>query len=236
MIRTKPASGRAAPTVAVLIGRAPGHRYSVHRGYLDAVIALGAQPVLVPVGPGSNPDRVLDLVGSCDAVILTGGNDIDPDLYGQAPGQGEQDPDADRDRIEVAVVRASLSAGQPVLGICRGIQLLAVADGGTLIVDLPSAGFGVHSDEEREAEPVHEITADIGSLAHLALAGASQVNSIHHQAVATPGTTLRASAWGPDGIIEAVEAPGVLGVQWHPERLFASDPRHLAPFRWVMSA
>ena len=174
--------------------------------------------------------------GSCDALILTGGNDVDPRLYGQMPGRGKEDPDPERDHVEVSAVRASVSAGRPVLGICRGIQLLAAADGGSLIADLPSAGYDFHCDEGREFEPVHEISVDPGSIAHQALAGAGRVNSIHHQAVATIGRTLRASAWSSDGIIEAIEAPGVLGVQWHPERLIRSDLRHLAPFRWVVSA
>jgi putative glutamine amidotransferase len=218
-----------------MIGRSPGERYSVHRGYVDAVRAVGAQPVIVPVGPGIDTNGVLDVIAPCRAVILTGGNDVDPLIYGRPRGQGEGDVDSDRDRIEVAIVYAAVSARQPVLGICRGIQLLAVAHGGTLITDLPSAGYHLHSDEERESEPVHEITAETGSLAKRVLAGADRVNSIHHQAVATTGPTLRATAWGPDGVIEAVEAPGVLGVQWHPERLFRSDSRHLAPFEWVTS-
>jgi putative glutamine amidotransferase len=228
--------GRISPSVAVMIGRSPEHRYSVHRGYVDALAALGAQPVLVPVGPGSDPDRVLELVAACQALVLTGGDDVDPYLYGRTRGLGEKGLDPDRDRIEVAAVRASVSEGRSVLGICRGIQVLAVADGGTLIADLPSAGFDNHWNEQRESEPVHAIDADSGSLANLALAGGRAVNSIHHQAVATTGISLRATAWSEDGIIEAIEAPGVLGLQWHPERMFGFDPRHLAPFEWVLSA
>ena len=100
--------------------------------------------------------------------------------------------------------------------------------------DLPNAGYPGHWDEERQHEPIHGVVADPGSLAHHALGGAARVNSIHHQAVATPGPQLRATAWGDDGVIEAIEGDGVLGVQWHPERLARTDDRHLAPFRWLV--
>ncbi|HEX3841382.1 MAG TPA: gamma-glutamyl-gamma-aminobutyrate hydrolase family protein [Acidimicrobiales bacterium] len=232
-----PGTGRRrAPKVAIFAGRSPSERYSVHRGYIDALWAVGAQPVIVPAGEGGDGDRILDLVADCAALIVSGGNDIDPSFYGEQPGGGEQDPDPERDTIELEVVRQTTAAGRPVLGICRGIQVLAVADGGTLIGDLPSAGFNGHWDEEREHEPVHDITADPGTLAARVLAGATVVNSIHHQAVASTGASLRATAWSPDGVIEAVEGPGVLGIQWHPERLVAGDPRHLAPFRWAVTA
>jgi putative glutamine amidotransferase len=225
-----------APKVAIFAGRSPRERYSVHRGYIDALWAVGAQPVIVPAGEGGDSDRILDLVADCAALIVSGGNDVDPSFYGVPLGGGEQDPDPERDAIELEVVRQSTAAGRPVLGICRGIQVLAVADGGTLIADLPSAGFNGHWEEEREHEPVHEVAADPGSLAARVLSGATVVNSIHHQAVASTGASLRATAWSPDGVIEAVEGPGILGIQWHPERLAAGDPRHLAPFRWAVTA
>lgn len=207
----------------------------MHRGYVDAITAVGAQPVIVPVGPGIDTDRTLGLVLTCDALLLSGGNDVDPAVYGAQRGGGEKDTDPDRDALEVAAVATAMDAGRPVLGICRGIQLLAAALGGTLIPDLPSAGFVDHDEEEREGEPVHGIVAEAGSVAGLAVAGANRVNSIHHQAVSDPGPVLKAVAWSPDGLIEAVEAPGALGIQWHPERLIESDSRHLAPFRWLVS-
>jgi putative glutamine amidotransferase len=223
-------------TVAVMIGRSPEKRYSVHRGYVDALVAVGALPLMLAVGPGIDTEPVLDAMARCVGLMLTGGNDVDPQVYGLQPGRGEKDTDPDRDAIEIMAVHAAMSAGQPVLGICRGIQLLAAALGGALIGDLPAAGYTGHEEEAHEGEPVHAVTADAGSLAALVLAGATEVNSIHHQAVATTGPVLTATAWSPDGVIEAVEAPGVIGVQWHPERMIGTDPRHLAPFRWVMGA
>ena len=222
------------PMVALLIGRSPVRRYSVHRGYVDAVTASGGQPVIVPAGPGADMQRTVDLILTCDAVLLSGGNDVDPLVYGAERGRGEKDTDLDRDQVEVAALSAAMDSGRPVLGICRGIQLLAAALGGTLIPDLPSAGYVGHEEEEREGEPVHCITAETGSVAALVLGGTQRVNSIHHQAVDDPGPVLRATAWSADGVIEAVEGPGVLGIQWHPERLIEFDSRHLAPFRWMV--
>jgi putative glutamine amidotransferase len=216
-----------------MIGRSPERRYSVHRGYVEAVTASGAQPVVVPAGPRIDPERTLEVVLMCDALLLSGGNDVDPLLYGATPGGGEKDTDPERDRIEVSAVSAAMESGRRVLGICRGIQLLAVALGGSLIPDLPSAGYVGHDEEQREAEAVHPITFETGSAAARVLAGATLVNSIHHQAVAEPGPILKATAWSPDGLIEAVETTGAVGIQWHPERLIDSDSRHIAPFRWL---
>jgi len=227
------------PTVALLIGREPAHRYSVHRAYADAVWSVGALPMLLPPPPSDaagEVDRLVEAALHCDAVCVTGGGDVDPTRYGEDRSAGLMDIDALRDAVEVAVVRASVAQGTPVLGICRGIQLVTVALGGALHQDLARAGFGGHWEEERQHEPVHAVEADAGSVAERALGGAFTVNSIHHQAVRSPGPALRATAWSADGVIEAVEAEGVLGVQWHPERLVATDDRHLAPFRWLVTA
>ena len=225
-----------SPVVALMIGRSPEARYSVHRGYVEAVFAVGATPMVVTSGPGCDQGRVLELVERCDALILSGGHDVDPAVYGEPRGQGEKVLDPERDQAEMAAYRAVAAAGKPILGICRGIQLMAAADGGTLFADLPSAGYEGHEDEARETEPAHEIIADAGSVARRVLGGTTKVNSIHHQAVRTTGRVLKATAWSPDGVIEAVEGPGRLGVQWHPERMFAGDARHLAPFEWLVSA
>lgn len=222
------------PLVAIMVGRSPERRYSVHRGYVEGISAVGAQPVIVPAGPGVDLEQIVKLTLMCDALLLSGGNDVDPPLYGAERGGGEKDTDPQRDQIEVATVAAAMESGRRVLGICRGIQLLAAALGGSLVPDLPSAGYVGHEEEEREGEPVHPMTAENGSAASKALAGSAVVNSIHHQGVADAGPVLTATAWSPDGLIEAVETDGALGIQWHPERLIQSDPRHLAPFRWLV--
>jgi putative glutamine amidotransferase len=233
-------------TVALLIGREPAQRYSVHRGYADAVWEAGAVPVLLtppalPAAAGHVVDRhvaarYVEVALGCDAVCVTGGGDVDPSRYGEVPSADVMDVDPVRDGVEIATVLAARDRGIPVLGICRGIQLVAVALGGRLHQDLRTAGYEGHWEEDRHHEPVHAIECDAGTLASVALAGATIVNSIHHQAVRDPGPALTPTAWGPGGLIEAVEAPGLLGIQWHPERLLAADPRHLAPFRWLVAA
>lgn len=206
----------------------------MHRGYVDAVVAVGGLPVLVPAGPEIEPDAVSRWIEGCAALIVTGGGDIEPDRYGGEPPPGLMNVDATRDAVEIAAVHTSMAGGQRVLGICRGIQLLAVATGGSLVGDAASAGYAGHWAEDRQYEPVHAIKAEPDSLAELALGAATTVNSIHHQAVADPGPVLIATAWAPDGLIEAIEGPHALGIQWHPERLISTDVRHLAPFRWVV--
>lgn len=231
------ASGRG-PLVAILAGRSPADRYSLHRGYVEAVWAVGGRAIVVPAGPGADTDQVLDVVMSSDALVVSGGGDVDPAVYAAEEDHGVatiQECDPERDALELAAVRQATASGLRVLGICRGAQLLAVASGGTLVIDLPGAGFAGHWELERQHEAVHGVEADPSSGASAALAGASRVNSIHHQAVATVGSDLRATAWSDDGVVEAVEGPGRLGVQWHPERLAGREPRHLAPFSWVVA-
>jgi putative glutamine amidotransferase len=221
--------------IALLVGRDPAHRYSLHRGYVDAVWEVGGTPVVLTPPPAGALDRYLESVAGCDALVVTGGGDLDPARYGVTDAGPLMDVDPRRDMAEFAAVEVAVAAGAHVLGICRGIQLLAVAHGGTLHTDLPSAGYRGHWEEERQNEPVHPIHVDRGTAAAGALDGADVVNSIHHQAVLDPGPHLRATAYSDDGVIEAVESDQVLGLQWHPERLWTSDARHLAPFRWLVA-
>lgn len=223
------------PPVAIIVGRTPLDRYSVNRGYVDGVLAAGGRPVIVPAGPGVRPELALEALDGVRAVVLTGGGDVTPAHYGAPEHPKAMELDTDRDLLELEVTRAAVDRGIPVLGICRGIQLLAVAMGGRLVADLPDAGFEGHWQEELQYEPVHAVEAEIGTQAALALGGTTFVNSIHHQAVADPGS-LRTTARSTDGVIEALEGDGVLGVQWHPERLLGTDPRHAAPFHWLVTA
>jgi putative glutamine amidotransferase len=223
------------PIIAVIIGREPAHRYSVHRGYVDAIAAAGGLPLVLPaVAVSGAHERVLDVVTQADGLLLTGGGDVDPASYGEPVAPEVYDLDPGRDALEIDAYRAARTLGVRVLGICRGMQIMAVASGGSLHQHLPSAGFDHHWEEELQYEPVHEIVADTGTAAVRALAGSVKVNSIHHQAVRDVGSGLRATAWSDDGVIEAVEADGALGIQWHPERLLDSDERHIAAFRWLV--
>jgi putative glutamine amidotransferase len=241
---------RHPPTVAVLAGHFPADRASIHRAYLNAVWLAGGQPVILAPPPPGALNPALDVLERCQAVLLTGGGDIDPARYGQDVGARIElmEVDPARDAFELAAIDRTLAARLPLLGICRGLQLLAVALGGRLHQDLDAAGYPGHWREADSHLPAHALTAVPGSLAEVALGGRTSVNSVHHQAVADPGEHLVATARTEDGLIEAVEgAPGsgygpLLGLQWHPERMACppegreADPAHLAPFRWLVEA
>ena len=197
--------------------------------YADQVAAAGGTPVLLPPVPG-----IAAAVGRLDALVLTGGGDIDPASYGAAAHPRTGAVSAERDRAELDLLAAALAAGLPVLGICRGLQLLNIARGGTLhqhLADLgPAAGRG-HTPQPGTFGS-HQVRVAAGSM----LAGILQadiplaVPTAHHQAIDRLGAGLTATAWAADGIIEAAELTGgehhpfVLAVQWHPE---ASDDLRL---------
>jgi putative glutamine amidotransferase len=223
------------PIIGITVGRSPIERYSLHAGYVHAVSAIEAFPLLLPVGPSVDVDRLMTQVLACDGLVVSGGDDVDPALSKIARPQDAVNFDRSRDDAEIAAIHGAIDSGRPVLGICRGTQILAVSFGGTLIGDLPSAGFQNHNQIERQYEPVHAISAEAGSIAGDIVGDLTAVNSAHHQAVEFPGEGLRATAWSPDGVIEAIEGPGALGIQWHPERLYDKDARHLAPFRWLLA-
>ncbi|MEU4469835.1 gamma-glutamyl-gamma-aminobutyrate hydrolase family protein [Micromonospora sp. NPDC023888] len=185
----------------------------VPEAYARAVTAAGGRAVVLP------PDDVdADVVAVLDGLLLAGGADVGPGRYGQRPDPRTEDR-PDRDAGELVLLAAALAAELPVLGVCRGMQLLAVAYGGTLHQHLPDV---VGHEGHRPAPGVygtHPARFVPGSLAASVLAGVDRVNSYHHQAVADPGR-LAVTGWAEDGVIEAVEDPAlpfVLGVQWHPE-------------------
>ncbi len=192
----------------------------LHQPYAQALLDAGADPVLIPPGTSA---AILDRL---DALVLAGGPDVDPARYGAEPHPTTDDPRHARDESEVALYRGARERGMPVLGICRGLQVMAVAHGGALHQDLPSIE-GTHTHrEERGTFTEHGATILPGSLAARVLdAGEVIVNSSHHQAVADPGD-LDITGYASDGTIEICEDPSarfVLGVQWHPE--FLSDLR-----------
>ncbi|MGC5017830.1 gamma-glutamyl-gamma-aminobutyrate hydrolase family protein [Micromonospora sp. DT47] len=191
----------------------------VPQAYVRAVTAAGGRAVVLP------PDDVdADVVGVLDGLLLAGGADIGPERYDRPPDpRTEARPD--RDAGELTLLAAALAADLPVLGVCRGMQLLAVAYGGALHQHLPDV---VGHDGHRPAPGVygaHPVRFAPESLAGAVMAGVDRVNSYHHQAVADPGR-LAVSGWADDGVVEAVEDRTrrfLLGVQWHPEN--EADPR-----------
>lgn len=196
-------------------------------GYMQGLEACGALPLVLPL---TTDEGVLaDALRLCDGLLLTGGHDIDPALYGQAPLPQCGVLCPARDKMEVYLLRAALAADKPVLGICRGIQLLNAVLGGTLYQDLPTQH---PSDVTHVMTPpydraVHTVEILPGTLlADLCGAGTLAVNSYHHQAVDKAAPGLQVMAQAPDGLVEAVRLPGkafVVAVQWHPEFSYKND-------------
>ena len=200
-------------------------RVRVNEAYVRALQSVGLVPLVIP--PSLSPDEARAVVARVAGVVLSGGEDIDPARYGAERHSATQKPKAGRDATEIALVEAARDARRPLLGICRGMQLLNVALGGTLVQDLgmlrPSE-IG-HSLESSRTHRVHGVTVLSGSRLAAAIGtSAIDVNSIHHQAVDQLAPSLRATAYAPDGVVEAAETTGdwwTLAVQWHPEELMA---------------
>ena len=200
--------------------------------YATSVLQAGGLPVHLPMD--ADPSWYTPHL---DGVLLSGGADLAPELYGAEPdGNGLYEPE--RDRLELDLLQAALDHDLPVLGICRGLQLLNVAKGGTLHQHQPDhARYDVAPDTR-----VHEVSFEPASRLGLLYTGGPgrregpdgphRVNSLHHQTVDRMGDDLRPVAWDPDGTVEAVELPGrdVLAVQWHPEMLDEPEP----VFGWLI--
>lgn len=196
--------------------------------YFQGVISAGGIALLLPPQPvdAETVGRVLD---GLHALVITGGYDLDPAAYGQPPHPSTDQPRQDRDGWEFALIKGALERGLPVLGICRGAQVLNVALGGTLHQHLPDvighrghqAGDGVFTKLSVRTVPGTRLAALLGETA--------EVPCYHHQAIDQVGAGLVVSAWDADGVVEALELPGdgfVLAVQWHPEKA-PEDPRLL---------
>jgi putative glutamine amidotransferase len=171
------------------------------------------------------------LLGELDGLVLTGGGDIDPVLYGEDRHPTVEDAEPGRDEFEIDLARRAMAADLPLLAICRGAQVLNVAAGGTLVQDIPSAVASTlaHSIVEPKSAEAHAIHVEPGSRLERALGalvdGSStcRVNSRHHQSVGRVGSGLVPSATAPDGVVEAIEKPDgefCVGVQWHPENFW----------------
>ncbi|MGA0121459.1 MAG: gamma-glutamyl-gamma-aminobutyrate hydrolase family protein [Gaiellales bacterium] len=219
----------------------------VERNLREPLSREGAIVVALP--RDTPPDAVPDLIADLDGVLVSGGEDVDPAHYGEERHPTVNTVPAAHDAFELALARAALEQGVPILGICRGSQVLAVADGGTLVQDVPSQveAAQTHMVDWKtlaEAEPGdhwHPIEVEPSSrLAGWIGDGAPLINSFHHQAVARTGERLRPVARAADGVIEATEsapdAPYAVGLQWHNEFMWRRDARWLGPFRDLVAA
>jgi putative glutamine amidotransferase len=213
-------------------------RTGVNAAYVRALLLAGGVPlILSPLMGASLAAAALD---GCDGLILTGGEDIEPSWYGVEPSPLLDEPSQERDLFELALFAVARQRGLPILGICRGIQLINVALGGTLFQDLPSERPGTidHSPKHARDARTHGVRLQAGSRAAVALDSTQiSVNSVHHQAIRELGKGLVATGWSEDGLIEAAEseagASWILAVQWHPEEMHA-DRR--APDHGLFSA
>ena len=207
--------------------------------YTDSVASAGMTPLLFPAGldPAEAP-RLVDLV---DGVLISGGDDVDPSGYG-AENTASTKTDLEVDRFEIAVLEAAREADKPVLAICRGLQILNVALGGSLHQEVTSSG-GTHdsiSDDHVEMNARrHVVTFEPGSsLASIYGASEAKVNTLHHQGVDSLADGLIVEGRADDGLIEAARWDGywwVIAVQWHPERLDGEHQRIFGAFREAMS-
>jgi putative glutamine amidotransferase len=227
-------------TTSITVGTAPERAY-VNASYLRAVQAAGGIPVLLP--PHLDERSRRELASRIDGLLLTGGGDVDPVLFEEERHETLFDVSGARDELEIALTLGTLERERPLLAICRGIQVLNVALGGSLHQDIPS-DFGSaieHSQKAPRDEATHAVTVSGETrLADILGAVDVRVNSMHHQAIKRVGKGLREVAWAPDGVIEGVERPDgnamVVGVQWHPEELVRHDPAARGLFRALIAA
>ena len=215
-------------------------RFYLGRHYVRAVETAGGLPVALPaLAREGGVEALLEVL---NGLLLAGGGDLDPLHFGEEPLPVTGEIAPERDRFELALARGALRLGLPVLGICRGLQVLNVAAGGTLYQDLAQAV--PRPLKHRQQAPgwyaTHGLAVAPGSrLAGILGPGYRRVNSFHHQAVARVAPGFRAAAWAPDGVVEAVEATGpgfALGVQFHAEEMAERDPGCRALFAALVEA
>jgi putative glutamine amidotransferase len=208
--------------------------------YPQAVERAGGAPVLLP--RSDNQDTIAAVVARIDGLLLTGGGDVVSLRYGDEPHPKTGGQDPVRDAAEILALQAALARGLPVLGICRGIQLLNVALGGTLVQDIPDQipGACQHSAQPVGAALIHTVDIEPDSvLARVLGVTSTGVNSTHHQAVGRLAPGLRITARARDGVIEAVESADgrpILAVQWHPETICQDYPPFRRIFDWLVAA
>ncbi len=201
--------------------------------YINAILAAGGQPFASYLPP---------VDGSYDALLLTGGEDVDPRYYGQ-DNTASSGIDPDRDAVELSLARLYLELGKPILGICRGEQLLNVVLGGDLFQDIGADPCLFHTRGDLPQDKIHPVRAAPGSFLEALYGPVFQVNSSHHQAVHRLGDGLQPAAWSESGLVEAFQHKSlpVRAVQWHPERMCASLRRPdtvdgLPLFQWLIAS
>lgn len=230
-----------------LIGLTPSHDtdnddIKMRPTYLRALKAAGGIPVVMPLE--ASEEDLKQLANDLDGFLFTGGPDVHPFLFGEETHDHCGNVSAERDRMELALLPLVLELRKPVLGICRGIQVLNIALGGNIWQDITSQTkrqFPIaHSQPFRYQMPCHTVSlAEDSLIARISGCSSLKVNSMHHQAVKDPGQGLTATGHSPDQLVEALEMPGYpffIGVQWHPEYLWEKNEEALRLFQTFVKA
>lgn len=209
--------------------------------YAHGVETAGGLPVILPFA--ERKASISEYADVLDGLLLSGGDDVTPELYGEEPRVGLGEVSPERDELEIALISAMVDRGKPILGICRGIQILNVAFGGSLYQDLNREWRGSiqHSQKARRSHLSHTVHIQPASRLYELLGGRPQVrcNSFHHQAIRNVGNPLIPVAWDEEGLVEGVEHPElpfVVGVQWHPENLWRTESGFLGLFRGLVES
>jgi putative glutamine amidotransferase len=206
------------------------------RELVAAVYAAGGEPAQVHPDASLSDDQVAHRLDFADGILLPGGGDVSPRWSDQPPHPSLYDVDEEQDAFDLAVARVALDRGIPLLAVCRGLHVVNVALGGTLVQDMDSHDDAMGDHRHR----VHHVTVDQGSRLAGVLGESVEVSCYHHQALAALGDGLVVSARAEEGVIEGAELPGVpgwfLGVQWHPEDTWRTDARQLAVFQAFVAA
>lgn len=201
---------------------------SLYEQYITVLEAVGLAPMLIT--PVHSPDSVRSMLAVCDGLVLSGGEDVDPARYGERPSPALGSVNRRRDEAEFCALEVAMERQVPVLGICRGAQVLNVALGGTLYQDIATEMPGglTHEQTEPWGQRTHHAHVDAGSRLHRIVGEQDLfINSWHHQAIDDVAPGLVVVARADDGMVEAVEGrdyPWLMGVQWHPERYEAATP------------
>lgn len=227
----------------------------LYRGYYDAVLWAGGLPLLIADMGGENPyihgknscihgENIKQILNIIDGILFTGGQDVEPAYFGETvnPKSGPINPY--RDDLEIPLCRMAMERDIPILGICRGIQLMNIAMGGTIYQDLDSqwdkGKLQKHSQQAPEWYGSHEVElVNDSKLAEIIGDERPRVNSFHHQAIKDPAPCFEVTAKCGDGVAEGIESPShpfVVGVQWHPERMWERDKRMLGIFKGLVEA
>ncbi|GEK28702.1 gamma-glutamyl-gamma-aminobutyrate hydrolase family protein [Furfurilactobacillus siliginis] len=197
------------------------------KNYVAAVTAAGALPVLLPIG---DPTLADTYIGHVDALLLTGGQDVSPRLYGEDPLPQNGLNDWQRDQFESALIKGAVAAHKPILGICRGLQIINATLGGTNFQDLATqvnTPIGHNQYPTAWGTPTQKIMTTPDSLLNEIWGDTGFVNTFHHQAVATPAPGLTVTATASDGVVEAMEDSRrkIIAVQFHPEMMAETNPK-----------